>query len=263
MEHHAEVLRDGVWQQRIPSWRDLAAVLLVLGTVILLGTGARQMVAPFAVAHQQPEISLSSAALPAYTLRTVLRMLAAFAPPVRLSFARARVQKRPREPSLVLPQDERELGWNRCARVTRHNPHGVIPGRPVIGHRAGIEGRGIGRGTAQFNARRRAAFARLGIELNRDVFRRDLAQLDRDREKPAGRISRDRRRRDTNKRPVPLQPNLPLPHRAGPCTGIGSAAAKLGRPSEVVLFDIIARHATAAVGGRQLRHAAPHAGEPL
>ena len=58
MEHHAEVLKGGVWQQRIPSWRDLMAVLLVLGTVILLGAGARQMVAPFIVAHQ-PEISLS------------------------------------------------------------------------------------------------------------------------------------------------------------------------------------------------------------
>lgn len=76
MEHHAEVLKGGVWHQRIPSWRDLAAMLLVLGTVILLGTGARQMVAPFVIAHQ-PEISLSPAALPFYTLRTVMRMLAA------------------------------------------------------------------------------------------------------------------------------------------------------------------------------------------
>ena len=66
----------GVWHQRIPSWRDLVAVLLVLGTVILLGTGARQMLAPFVIAHQ-PEISLSPAALPFYTLRTVMRMLVA------------------------------------------------------------------------------------------------------------------------------------------------------------------------------------------
>ena len=76
MEHHAEVLKGGVWHQRIPSWRDLVAVLLVLGVVILLGTGARQMVAPFVAAHQ-PEISLSPKALPYYTLRTVMRMLAA------------------------------------------------------------------------------------------------------------------------------------------------------------------------------------------
>jgi NitT/TauT family transport system permease protein len=61
--HHAEVMRGGVWQQLIPSWQDLAAALLVLGAVILLGSGARQMVAPFTVAHL-PEISLSLAALP-------------------------------------------------------------------------------------------------------------------------------------------------------------------------------------------------------
>jgi hypothetical protein len=79
VEHHAEVLKDGVWHQRIPSWRDLVAVPFILGTVILLGTGARQMMAPFVAAHQ-PEISLSPAALPFYTLRTVTRMLAALGP---------------------------------------------------------------------------------------------------------------------------------------------------------------------------------------
>jgi len=76
VEHHAEVLNGGVRHQRIPSGRDLVAMMLVLGTVVLLGTGARQMIAPFVVAHQ-PEISLSPAALPFYTLRTVMRMLAA------------------------------------------------------------------------------------------------------------------------------------------------------------------------------------------
>ena len=58
MEYHAEVLRGGVWRQRIPSRRDLAAILLVLSIVILLGAGAHQMVVPF-VAEHQPEISLS------------------------------------------------------------------------------------------------------------------------------------------------------------------------------------------------------------
>jgi NitT/TauT family transport system permease protein len=76
VEHHAEVLSGGVWRQRIPSWRDLVATLLVLGMVILLGIGAHEMVAPFVAAHQA-KISLSPAALPFYTLRTVMRMLAA------------------------------------------------------------------------------------------------------------------------------------------------------------------------------------------
>jgi hypothetical protein len=64
-----------VWS-RAPSWWDLAAVLLVLGVVILLGSGAKQMTAPFALANPTP-ISLSPSVLPMYAVRTTLRMLAA------------------------------------------------------------------------------------------------------------------------------------------------------------------------------------------
>ena len=67
------MLGGGVWRQRIPSWRDLAATLVVLGMVMLLGIGAHQMVAPLVAGHQA-EISFSPAALPFYTLRTVMRM---------------------------------------------------------------------------------------------------------------------------------------------------------------------------------------------
>ena len=70
------MLTRGVPQRRLPGWPDLAATLLVLGVVILLGAGAREMVAPFVAAHQ-PEISLSPSELPLYTLRTIMRMLAA------------------------------------------------------------------------------------------------------------------------------------------------------------------------------------------
>ena len=101
MEHHAEVLKGGVWHQRIPSWRDLVAVLLVLGTVILLGTGARQMVAPFVIAHQ-PEISLSPAALPFYTLRTVMRMLAALILSLVFTFTYATLAGKNRRAEMVL-----------------------------------------------------------------------------------------------------------------------------------------------------------------
>jgi NitT/TauT family transport system permease protein len=76
LEHHAKVLRGGVRHQRASGWRDLAAGLLVFTIIILVGAGARQMVAPL-VAGQQPAISLSPMALPAYALRTTLRMLAA------------------------------------------------------------------------------------------------------------------------------------------------------------------------------------------
>jgi hypothetical protein len=57
-----------------PSWWDLAAVLLVLGVVILLGSGAKQMVAPFGLAHPNP-ISLSPSSLPMYAVRTTLHTM--------------------------------------------------------------------------------------------------------------------------------------------------------------------------------------------
>ncbi len=60
------------WRQ--PPLHDLAATLLVLAVILILGTGAHQMVAPFVLAHQ-PKISLSPTALPLYTLRTVTRFL--------------------------------------------------------------------------------------------------------------------------------------------------------------------------------------------
>ena len=101
MEHHAEVLRGGVWHQRIPGWRDVAATLLVLGIVILIGVGARQMVAPFVSAHQ-PEISLSPTALPLYTLRTVMRMLAALVASLIFTFTYATLAAKSRRAEMVL-----------------------------------------------------------------------------------------------------------------------------------------------------------------
>ena len=101
MEHHAEVLRGGVWRPHVPSWRDPAATLLVLATVILLGVGAHQMVAPFAVAHQPP-ISLSPAALPLYTLRTVMRMLAALGASLIFTFTYATLAGKSRRAEMVL-----------------------------------------------------------------------------------------------------------------------------------------------------------------
>ena len=73
MEQHAEVPIGKPWYQRIPTWRDAVATLLVLTIVILLGSGAHQMVVPLVTA-QQPRISLSPAALPVYALRTTIRI---------------------------------------------------------------------------------------------------------------------------------------------------------------------------------------------
>lgn len=101
MEHHAEVLRGGVWHQRIPSWRDLIAVVLVLAIVILIGAGTRQMVGPLMVG-QQPEISLSPTVLPLYALRTTMRMLAALAASLIFTFTYATLAAKSRLAEMVL-----------------------------------------------------------------------------------------------------------------------------------------------------------------
>jgi NitT/TauT family transport system permease protein len=101
VEHHAEVLKGGVWHQRIPSWRDLVAVVLVLAVLILIGIGARLMVAPLVTA-QQPEISLSPTALPLYALRTTLRMLAALLASLIFTFIYATLAAKSRRAEMVL-----------------------------------------------------------------------------------------------------------------------------------------------------------------
>jgi len=101
VEHHAEVLKGGVWHQRIPSWRDLVAVVLVLAVLILIGIGARQMVAPLVTA-QQPEISLSPTALPLYAVRTTLRMLAALLASLIFTFIYATLAAKSRRAEMVL-----------------------------------------------------------------------------------------------------------------------------------------------------------------
>jgi len=86
---------------RGPSWWDLVAIMLVLGVVILLGKGAKQMVAPFGLANPNP-ISLSPAALPMYAVRTTLRMLAALAASLIFTLAYATAAAKSRRAEIVL-----------------------------------------------------------------------------------------------------------------------------------------------------------------
>jgi len=101
MEHHAEILRGGLWQPRIANWRDLVATALLVAIIVLLGLGARQMLAPFVV-ERQPEISLSPAALPAYALRTTVRMLAALVASFAFTFTYASLAAKSRRAEMVL-----------------------------------------------------------------------------------------------------------------------------------------------------------------
>ncbi len=101
MYHYATVLKGGRYWERVPNWRDIAATLLVLGVVILLGAAARQMVEPFSAAHPVA-ISLSAKALPFYTLRTVLRMLAALIASLLFTFTYATLAAKSRRAEMVL-----------------------------------------------------------------------------------------------------------------------------------------------------------------
>ncbi|MDR3417920.1 MAG: ABC transporter permease subunit [Nevskia sp.] len=101
MSYHAPALRLGLWHRYIPGWREPAALLLVLGVMVLLGSGARQMLAPFVPAHQ-PEISLDPAALPLYTLRSVIRMLAALAASLLFTFTYATLAAKSRRAEMIL-----------------------------------------------------------------------------------------------------------------------------------------------------------------
>src|SRR5512137_2867006 len=96
--HHLLALRAG---QRLPGWRDLAALVLVVGVVILLGGGARQMIEPAAHARAV-SISLSPEALPLYTLRTVLRMLAALLASLLFTLSYATLAAKSRRAEMVL-----------------------------------------------------------------------------------------------------------------------------------------------------------------
>jgi len=85
----------------MPGWRDVAAVVLVFGVIVLLGEGARQMTGPLAGGHG-PAISLSPAALPGYTLRTVLRMLIALVASFVFTFTYATLAAKSRRAERIL-----------------------------------------------------------------------------------------------------------------------------------------------------------------
>jgi len=77
------------------------ALALVLSILILVGTGAKQMAAPFHFARQ-PAISLDPAVLPLYALRTTLRMLAALVASLLFTFLYATPAGKSRRAEMVL-----------------------------------------------------------------------------------------------------------------------------------------------------------------
>jgi len=101
VEQHAELLTGAVWHPRRANWRDLVALVLIVTIILLIGTGARQMLAPLTAA-QQPEISLSPSALPSYALRTTMRMLAALIASLLFTFTYGTAAAKSRRAEAVL-----------------------------------------------------------------------------------------------------------------------------------------------------------------
>ncbi len=101
MEQHAEILIGKTWKPQIPGWRDLAALILVLGIVILVGSGARQLTGPFTLA-QPSTISLSPSTLPVCALRTTFRMFAALLASLLFTFTYATAAAKSRRAEMIL-----------------------------------------------------------------------------------------------------------------------------------------------------------------
>jgi NitT/TauT family transport system permease protein len=100
--YYSQRLRGaGLEHQGASTWRDLVAVALVVIIIVLLGSGARQMIAPFsAIANAQ--ISLSPTVLPGYALRTTMRMLAALIASLAFTFTYATIAAKSRRAEIVL-----------------------------------------------------------------------------------------------------------------------------------------------------------------
>ncbi len=101
MERHAEVLGGGLWRPPRSNWLDLAALILIVAIILLLGSGARQMLAPY-VAAQPPPISLSPEVLPNYALRTTMRMLVALVVSLIFTFIYGTLAAKSRRAEMVL-----------------------------------------------------------------------------------------------------------------------------------------------------------------
>ena len=82
------------------------ALVLMVAIIMLLGSGARQMAAPF-TGGRQPEITLAPSVLPNYALRTTMRMLAALVASLvfTLTYATFAAKSRRAEMMLIPPLD--------------------------------------------------------------------------------------------------------------------------------------------------------------
>ncbi len=86
---------------RLPSWRDVVGVLLVIGLLGLIATAGHQLTASL-VLSRQPAITLSPTALPFYAFRTMARMLLALLASLLFTFTYATLAAKSRRAEAVL-----------------------------------------------------------------------------------------------------------------------------------------------------------------
>src|SRR5665213_510920 len=88
-----QALRPNIW--------DVAALILVIGAMVLIVYGGEQTTAPLSVLDVTPE-SLDPANLPAYALRTTMRMLLAIVCSIIFTFIYAALAAKSRRAEMVL-----------------------------------------------------------------------------------------------------------------------------------------------------------------
>lgn len=101
MQRQAEILRSGMRYSRSANWRDILLLGLIVAIILLIGSGARQMLAPMS-ASAPLEISLAPSALPNYALRTTTRMLAALVASLIFTFVYGTAAAKSRRAEMVL-----------------------------------------------------------------------------------------------------------------------------------------------------------------
>ena len=101
IEHHVPARSVGLWHPRLPGWRDVVGIILVVGVLGLVATAGHQLTASL-VLNEQPRITLSPTALPLYAFRTMTRMLAALLASLLFTFCYATFAAKSRRAEAVL-----------------------------------------------------------------------------------------------------------------------------------------------------------------
>ncbi|QOZ50495.1 ABC transporter permease subunit [Bradyrhizobium sp. CCBAU 53338] len=96
-----DIRTAAIGQALLPNVWDVAALILVIGAMVLIVYGGEQTVAPLSELERTP-VSLDPANLPLYALRTVLRMLLAIVCSTIFTFIYAAIAAKSRRAEMVM-----------------------------------------------------------------------------------------------------------------------------------------------------------------